>query len=173
MYPHSENNCSDNVQLLAPDFDPNIDEDTQPTLTTSTQAQSANNHTINANNTKEKNTQLHQSQQHSDWPDSPTVQISTVSLIVQDHSCIATAHMVQEQDPCRVEYNVKSRKTRNYDNDTLMLSSNLTTTPTFLIFYIYYRMPKPYKGTPFRRIVHQKNATPKFQPTDRDIQAQK
>ena len=34
-------------------------------------------------------------------------------------------------------------------------------------------MPKPYKRTPFRRIVHQKNATPRFQPTDRDIQAQK
>ena len=81
MYSHPENNSSDNVQLLAPDFDSDIDQDNQLTPTTSTQDQSAESNIINA---KENSNQIHSSLQHPDWPDTSTLQIPTVSSIIPD-----------------------------------------------------------------------------------------
>ena len=75
MYPHSENNRSDTVQLLAPDFDSDIDKDNQPTSTTISQSQPSDNSRINANNPKMKDTKLQPLQQDTDWPDAATIQI--------------------------------------------------------------------------------------------------
>ena len=84
MYPHPENNSSDNVQLLAPDYNPDIDQDNQLTLTTSTQGQEAKSNIINAKDSKENNNQIHSSLQHPNWPDTSTIQIPTVSSNIPD-----------------------------------------------------------------------------------------
>ena len=81
---HPENNSSDNVQLLAPDFDPDIDQDNQLTPTISTQDQPAESNIINAKDSKENNNQIHSSLQHPNWPDTSTVQIPTVSSTIPD-----------------------------------------------------------------------------------------
>ena len=87
-------------------------------------------------------------------------------------SCTATAHMVLIQDPYKVESIIKWRKIKSWDRDMLMHSRNFTRSSNSTALYIYHRMPGPYKGTPFRRIVHLNNAKPKFQLSDRDRQAQ-
>ena len=81
---HPENNSSDNVQLLALDFDPDIDQENQLTPTTSTQDQPAESNIINAKDSKENNNQIHSSLQHPNWPDTPTIQIPTVSSTIPD-----------------------------------------------------------------------------------------
>ena len=59
MYPHNiDNNRSDTVQLLAPEFDSDIDGDNQPTSTNTNQPQHPDNNTTDADNTKRKDTQV-------------------------------------------------------------------------------------------------------------------
>ena len=84
MYPHPESNSSDNVQLLAPDFDPDIDQDSQPISKISTRDQPAERNIINAKDSEENNNPIHSSSQHSNWPDTPSVQIPAVSSTIPD-----------------------------------------------------------------------------------------
>ena len=72
------------MQLLAPEFDPDIDEDTQPTSTTTSQPQKPDNKITDANNPKTKNINKQTLQPDTDWPDAPIVQIPRVSLTVQE-----------------------------------------------------------------------------------------
>ena len=85
MYPHtSDNNCSDVVQLLAPEFDPDIDGDNQPTSTNNNQPQYSDIGTTDVNHPKTENTQTQNHQPKTNWPDTLTIQIPWVSLTVQD-----------------------------------------------------------------------------------------
>ena len=90
MYPHTpENNRSDTVQLLALEFDPDIDSENQPTSTSNSstnnnQQQQADLNIIDANNCEAKNTQTQNQQFEINWPDTPTVQIPRVSSTVPD-----------------------------------------------------------------------------------------
>ena len=85
MYPHTpENNCSDMVQLLAPEFDPDIDGENQPTSTNNNQPQHPDLNTTDANDFKTEDIQTQKQQSQTDWPDAPTIQIPRVSLTVPD-----------------------------------------------------------------------------------------
>ena len=84
MYPHTDNDSADNVQLLAPDFDPNIDQDNQLAQTTLTVDQPAEDNITNAKDPKENNNHRHLSKQHPNQPDLCTLQIPTVSSPTQD-----------------------------------------------------------------------------------------
>ena len=81
MYPHTpEDNHSDTVQLLPPEFDPEINGEEQPTSTTNTSANNKQHqhrdlNTIDANDCETKDTQTQNQQFKTDWPDAPTVQI--------------------------------------------------------------------------------------------------
>ena len=85
MYPHNiENNRSDTVQLLAPEFYSDIDEDNQPTPTNTNQPQHPDNNTTDTSQTKSKDTQVQQQHFDTDWPDAPTIQIPWISSTVPD-----------------------------------------------------------------------------------------
>ena len=78
MYPHTrENNHGDAVQLLAPEFDPDINSEDPPIP--KPDAVSNNNqencNIINANDCEAENTQTQNQQFETDWPDAPTTQI--------------------------------------------------------------------------------------------------
>ena len=90
MYPHTpENSHSDTVQLLAPEFDPDIDGknqliSTSNTLRSNNQQQQANPNIIDANKHEAENIQTQNRQFESNWPDAPTVQIPRVSSTTPD-----------------------------------------------------------------------------------------
>ena len=81
MYPLTpENNCSDTVQLLAPEFDPDIDRENQPTSTSNAstnnnQHQQPDLKIIHANNCETEDTKTKNQQFQTNWPDAPTIQI--------------------------------------------------------------------------------------------------
>ena len=81
LYPHTpENHHSDMVQLLVPEFDPDIDGKNQSTSTShsstnNNQQQQVDLNTIDANECEAENTQTQNQQFETDWPDAPTIQI--------------------------------------------------------------------------------------------------
>ena len=72
------------LQLLAPEFNSDIDGDNQPTSMNTSQPQDPDNNTIDANNTKTEDTKVQPQHFDTDWPDSPTVQIPRISSMVPD-----------------------------------------------------------------------------------------
>ena len=72
------------MQLLAPEFDLDIDRDNQPTSTNSNQPQYSDSNTTDANYFKREDTQTQKQQSETDWPDATTVQIPRVSSTVPD-----------------------------------------------------------------------------------------
>ena len=72
------------MQLLASEFNSDIDRDNQPTSTNTSQPQDPDNNTIDANNTKTKDTEVQSQHFNTDWPDTPTIQIPRISSTVPD-----------------------------------------------------------------------------------------
>ena len=78
MYPHThENNHPDAVQLLAPEFDPDIDSKNLsiPTPDTQSHNNQGNSNTVDANECEAETTQTQNPQFKTDWPEAPTIQI--------------------------------------------------------------------------------------------------
>ena len=86
MYLHPEHNSNNNVQLLAPDYDPNIDQDNQLILTTSIHNQEAESNVIDAKNSGQNNNQTPTSPQHPNQPSITALQIPAVSSTIPDLS---------------------------------------------------------------------------------------
>ena len=93
MYPHQRDQ-SDTVQIDAPEFDPDIDRDSQSTTdkehatvpvkgTLETIPESSEPE--DANSIVPENNTVQQNQQETDWPDAPAIQIPGVSSITSDH----------------------------------------------------------------------------------------
>ena len=92
MYPH-QSDQSDTVQIDAPEYDPDIDGDSQPTIDKkqaivpvqgTLEMIPESSELEDDNNIAPENNTVQQNQQETDWPDAPTIQIPGVSSTTSD-----------------------------------------------------------------------------------------
>ena len=136
MYLHQRDQ-SDTVQIDAPEFDPDIDRDSQPT-TDKEQATLPVQGTLEMipessepeddNSIAPEDNTVQQNQQETNWPDTPTVQIPDVSLTTSDQPPEVTYnwHQVQPStvDPKIPELEDNSEPDQFADLDTFMTHHN-------------------------------------------------
>ena len=115
MYPHNtEHANNDTEQLLAPDFDPDIDSNNQSVpasdaLTQTNQHQQNTPQPIDANKSEPDTMQTKDNLPKTNWPDAPTIQIPRVSSTTPDqppeveYRERTAINTVQEQDVPELE----------------------------------------------------------------------
>ena len=113
MYPHQRDQ-SDTVQIDAPEFDPDIDRDSQPNTDKEHKTVSVQGtlETIpesskpeDDNSIAPEDNTVQQNQQEINWPDTPTIQIPGASSITPDQSpeVMYNRHQVQ---PSTVDFEI-------------------------------------------------------------------